>query len=34
VIVAWIIEGAVLAGAVAVALGTPVARRFLDRLGL
>jgi predicted membrane-bound dolichyl-phosphate-mannose-protein mannosyltransferase/Gpi18-like mannosyltransferase len=31
---AWIIEGAVLIGAVAVALGAPIARRLLDRLGL
>jgi predicted membrane-bound dolichyl-phosphate-mannose-protein mannosyltransferase len=34
VVVAWINEGAVLVGAAAVALGAPVARRFLDRLGL
>jgi dolichyl-phosphate-mannose-protein mannosyltransferase len=34
VVVAWIIEGAVLVGALAVALGLPIARRFLDRLGL
>jgi Gpi18-like mannosyltransferase/predicted membrane-bound dolichyl-phosphate-mannose-protein mannosyltransferase len=34
VIVAWIIEGAVVAGGLAVALGLPFARRFLDRLGL
>ncbi|MGH2491486.1 MAG: phospholipid carrier-dependent glycosyltransferase [Candidatus Limnocylindria bacterium] len=31
---AWIIEGAVFIGAVAVAIGLPVARRLLDRLGL
>jgi predicted membrane-bound dolichyl-phosphate-mannose-protein mannosyltransferase len=31
---AWIIEGAVLIGAVAVALGAPVARRLLDRFGI
>jgi predicted membrane-bound dolichyl-phosphate-mannose-protein mannosyltransferase len=31
---AWIIEGAVLIGAVAVALGLPAARRFLERLGI
>ena len=30
---AWIIEGAVVIGAVAVALGLPVARRVLDRFG-
>ena len=34
VIIAWIIEGAVLVGGVAVALGLPIARRYLDRLGL
>jgi dolichyl-phosphate-mannose--protein O-mannosyl transferase len=34
VIGAWIIEGAVLIGAIAVALGLPIARRLLDRLGL
>jgi predicted membrane-bound dolichyl-phosphate-mannose-protein mannosyltransferase len=34
VIIAWVIEGAVLVGAAAVALGLPIARRFLDRLGL
>jgi len=33
VTVAWIIEGAVLIGAAAVAIGAPVARRFLARLG-
>jgi hypothetical protein len=32
--VAWIIEGAVVLGAVAVAMGLRVARRLLDRLGL
>jgi dolichyl-phosphate-mannose-protein mannosyltransferase len=31
---AWIIEGAVLLGAAAVAIGAPVARRLLERLGL
>jgi Gpi18-like mannosyltransferase/predicted membrane-bound dolichyl-phosphate-mannose-protein mannosyltransferase len=31
---AWIIEGAVVIGAAAVALGLPAARRVLDRLGL
>ncbi len=31
---AWIIEGAVLAGAAAVAIGAPLARRLLDRIGL
>jgi predicted membrane-bound dolichyl-phosphate-mannose-protein mannosyltransferase/Gpi18-like mannosyltransferase len=33
VAVAWVIEGAVLVAAAAVALGLPVARRVLDRLG-
>jgi Gpi18-like mannosyltransferase/predicted membrane-bound dolichyl-phosphate-mannose-protein mannosyltransferase len=33
VIGAWIIEGVVVAGALAVALGLPTARRFLERLG-
>jgi ABC-type transport system involved in multi-copper enzyme maturation permease subunit len=33
VLAAWIIEGAVVIGAAAVALGLPVARRLLDRLG-
>ncbi len=32
--VAWVIEGAVVLGAVAVAMGLPLARRLLDRLGL
>jgi len=31
VIGAWLIEAAVCVGAVAVAIGSPVARRFLDR---
>jgi len=31
VIGAWLIEAAVCAGAVAVAIGSPAARRFLDR---
>jgi predicted membrane-bound dolichyl-phosphate-mannose-protein mannosyltransferase len=31
---AWIIEGAVLVGAVAVALGAPAARRLLERFGI
>ena len=31
--IAWVIEGAVLIGAVAVALGLPFARRLLERLG-
>jgi predicted membrane-bound dolichyl-phosphate-mannose-protein mannosyltransferase len=34
VVGAWIIEGAVVIGAVAVALGAPAARRFLERLGM
>jgi hypothetical protein len=34
VIVAWIIEVAVVVGALAVGLGLPIARRFLARLGL
>jgi Gpi18-like mannosyltransferase/predicted membrane-bound dolichyl-phosphate-mannose-protein mannosyltransferase len=34
VIGAWIIEGAVCVGAVAVAIGAPAARRLLDRLGV
>ena len=31
---AWILEGLVLVGAVAVAIGAPLARRLLDRIGL
>ncbi len=31
---AWLIEGAVFVGAVAVAIGVPAARRFLDRIGI
>jgi Gpi18-like mannosyltransferase/predicted membrane-bound dolichyl-phosphate-mannose-protein mannosyltransferase len=34
VVGAWIIEGAVLVGAAAVAIGAPLTRRLLDRLGL
>jgi predicted membrane-bound dolichyl-phosphate-mannose-protein mannosyltransferase/Gpi18-like mannosyltransferase len=34
VIGAWLIEGAVFVGAVAVAIGAPAARRFLDRIGI
>ena len=34
VVGAWLIEGAVFVGAVAVAIGAPVARRLLDRIGL
>ncbi len=34
VIGAWLIEGAVLIGAVGVAIGAPAARRLLDRIGI
>jgi hypothetical protein len=34
VVGAWLIEGAVFVGAVAVAIGAPAARRFLDRIGI
>ncbi|HEY6203797.1 MAG TPA: phospholipid carrier-dependent glycosyltransferase [Candidatus Limnocylindria bacterium] len=34
VIGAWLIEGAVFVGAVALAIGAPAARRFLDRIGI
>jgi hypothetical protein len=33
VTIAWLIEGAVLIGAGAVAIGLPIARRVLARLG-